>query len=1331
MSGPDVNASGQTDGAGTPVRDSGTSETPSHPPRRRRWLRAVLLALAIVLAVVFGAAGWLVLDPGALRPVAERVATAVTGRTVVIDSLDLRWTDGRAVIDATGVRVGRTTTERVSIILSGMRSHAQGAGVRFPNGSSLEQFRATLDLAFGAVPRVSTVDAMGAVLVTARREPADPAGPPPLARLLAVPRILLGLGLERLVLHSGTIEYRGRASDHSAGLTAVLATRDEGLSLQGEIHVTADMPPIPFTGTVRDPMTEEWAVDIRLAADGIPMKGVRFLTGVLEPGPTVRATLARISNVSRFVLSSRLAPGGIETVDLDFTFGAAGPAGPDSVDLEGVRLVTRAVPDPAGWTVAGEVDWTRLPGGEQAERTPFTVRWATGVPGSLRWSARRIEVPLLAHLADRALGSRNALATALERFRPTGTIDELAAFGDPAGHGDSTSFWMSAVLSGFGVSGGEWRISDAGARLEFAGGEWRLRFVNDAVRASFDSFRSTPYDLTLRGEVRATPTGDGWSARTDNLDVAASGISARVVGSLTIPVPDRTDAPVLDAEVRFADAPLENLASLLPDLRAAGFSGWYRRAIRSGRLTGAALKVRGDPREIPFADGAGTFEARGTVRDAELAYAPEWPPVRADEAEFRAHGKVLEFTRLRGTIFDSAIEEGSARIDDITDVAGRVRISLSGSGPARDLLEFVRTSPLGAQSEDAAADLHADGSATTTVALDVPYGRDAKGRPLGARGAIELDGVAFRLAGREAVLQEVAGGFEFDAQSVAGGPLHGRFQGEDIELHVEFERNEGLRLRFAGEGDGDWFKAALQDLVNLTERESAPWLAHVHGRAAWEAEYRGRSGIVFRSDLRAASVDFPPPFDKPAGTARRLEVRFSPGSSEWRVEGSYGPGAKGVFEVRESNGEWRLARGGIVLGGDVPALPAGDHIEITGWLADLDLDPWFAFAAPGPSGGAGWLERIGRMEIETDTARAFGRRIALRRLELAPAGDGSGLAIRLAGEGLAGEALVPFDPAARRANVHLDRLHFGARLDEEGERDEAPMEERPPGEGAGVARWPAFDARIDSLRFDGIDMGAAAATGNRIADGLEFEDVRIDAPDFRMRGHGNWTGGEGAPAVSRMNLSLDTDDLHRLLARAGVEEDAAAAGDVSIHLELAWPGSPADPSMGTIEGEIALSARDGRLPKVRVGPVGRLLALLSLNALPRVLSLDLSHVFSKGLAYNRIDARTHVDSGTASIRELTISGPSARIEVSGNLDLVDRLYDQEIEVVPSVTTSGVLIPVWLTIWPVIVGDFVLGKVSGKEVSLNRLFTLKYRLQGSWDDPDIQRIKVPQTDGEAK
>ena len=447
------------------------------------------------------------------------------------------------------------------------------------------------------------------------------------------------------------------------------------------------------------------------------------------------------------------------------------------------------------------------------------------------------------------------------------------------------------------------------------------------------------------------------------------------------------------------------------------------------------------------------------------------------------------------------------------------------------------------------------------------------------------------------------------------------------------------------------------------------------------------------------------------------------------IDATWGVDAKGRFEVAETDDEWALARAGIVLGGGPPALPEAGHVEVSGELADLDLDPWLAVGGAGAHEPDGWLSRIGRISLDTAGARVLGHRVALGHLELTPSEDRSELLLALDGEGVAGVVRFPVDPASGEARIRLERLYLDEAVPPgEDAAGESP-EEEPPGEGGPdlhsdirPERWPSFDARIESLRFEKLDLGSFQAIGIRAEHGILVEELRTRSSDLQVNGRGSWLNGKDGIPASRFEATVRTENLSRLLSAAGLDEETAAGGRVEIRFDLAWPGAPFEPSLEKIEGTIAMDAEDGHLPRVRVGPIGRLFALLSLEALPRVLALDLSHVFGKGLAYDRISVRMQIGDGSANLREFTITGPSAQIEVSGNIDLVARRYDQEIAVIPRVTRSGALLPVWIPAWPVLAANFLLEKaVGGDEIILDRLFRLRYRLQGPLDDPEIERI----------
>ena len=115
--------------------------------------------------------------------------------------------------------------------------------------------------------------------------------------------------------------------------------------------------------------------------------------------------------------------------------------------------------------------------------------------------------------------------------------------------------------------------------------------------------------------------------------------------------------------------------------------------------------------------------------------------------------------------------------------------------------------------------------------------------------------------------------------------------------------------------------------------------------------------------------------------------------------------------------------------------------------------------------------------------------------------------------------MFPADPASGQARARLDRVHFDEPLVAGEEGDGEPPGDDPGGE-VRPDRWPSFDVRIASLRFEKLDLGAVRAIGNRTDDGLEIEKIEVDPFGLRMRG--SWLSGEDGSPVSRFEGKLNS-----------------------------------------------------------------------------------------------------------------------------------------------------------------------------------------------------------------
>ncbi|MGB5010347.1 MAG: AsmA-like C-terminal region-containing protein, partial [Candidatus Dechloromonas phosphoritropha] len=136
--------------------------------------------------------------------------------------------------------------------------------------------------------------------------------------------------------------------------------------------------------------------------------------------------------------------------------------------------------------------------------------------------------------------------------------------------------------------------------------------------------------------------------------------------------------------------------------------------------------------------------------------------------------------------------------------------------------------------------------------------------------------------------------------------------------------------------------------------------------------------------------------------------------------------------------------------------------------------------------------------------------------------------------------------------------------------------------------------------------------------------------------------------------------------------------------------------------------------------VGRLLGLISLQSLPRRLTLDFRDIFSEGLAFDRIAGRVVVTAGVMrTVEPLRINSPAAQIEISGEANLKDETQDLQVMVQPyvgSVAAAGAA----ALVNPVL-GAAALVAGAILQNPIGRLFAYSYHVTGSWSDPRVERV----------
>ncbi|MCK6391887.1 MAG: TIGR02099 family protein, partial [Azonexus sp.] len=225
--------------------------------------------------------------------------------------------------------------------------------------------------------------------------------------------------------------------------------------------------------------------------------------------------------------------------------------------------------------------------------------------------------------------------------------------------------------------------------------------------------------------------------------------------------------------------------------------------------------------------------------------------------------------------------------------------------------------------------------------------------------------------------------------------------------------------------------------------------------------------------------------------------------------------------------------------------------------------------------------------------------------------------------------------------------------------------------------------------------------------------------DGQLDGKGSWQ--RGALQSTQLDFTLTAQDIGGLLGRLGYEE-SVRQGKAKLAGNLRWNGALTAIDYASLGGAMTLKAEKGQFRKLEPG-VGRLLGLISLQSLPRRLTLDFNDLFSAGLAFDSIESQLAVEHGVMrTVDGLIMNGPAVQVAIDGETDLQRETQDFKVVVRPevgslaAVGTAALINPV--------AGAAALVANTVLQRPLSRLFSYRYHVTGTWSEPLVDKVPLP-------
>ena len=231
--------------------------------------------------------------------------------------------------------------------------------------------------------------------------------------------------------------------------------------------------------------------------------------------------------------------------------------------------------------------------------------------------------------------------------------------------------------------------------------------------------------------------------------------------------------------------------------------------------------------------------------------------------------------------------------------------------------------------------------------------------------------------------------------------------------------------------------------------------------------------------------------------------------------------------------------------------------------------------------------------------------------------------------------------------------------------------------------------------------------------------MRLQNPDATLQASGSWQPpAPGAARRTTLDFELQASNAGALLARMGMP-DTLKGGQGSISGALHWTGDPATPHYASMGGHLKLDMGAGQFLKAEPG-AAKLLGVLSLQALPRRLTLDFRDMFSAGFAFDKANADVSVAAGIATTSNLRIRSASAAVLMQGSADLARETQDLTVLVMPEIDAGNAALATAF-VNPAAGAVAFIAQLALRK-PLSRAAMRELRITGSWSDPQVTPVK---------
>ena len=735
---------------------------------------------------------------------------------------------------------------------------------------------------------------------------------------------------------------------------------------------------------------------------------------------------------------------------------------------------------------------------------------------------------------------------------------------------------------------------------------------------------------------------------------------------------------------------------------------WLDTSILQGKAEDVNLTVKGSLADFPYVTKQnkldptlGLFRVTAKISDVLLEYGTGWPVIEDLGLNMLFEGKRMELNAHEGHIFGNKIIKSKTEIPQLDADWPMLHISSEVHGSVVDGIKYVNESPIKEVTLGFTDGLKTAGNGKLLLDLKIPM-QDLEAAKY--KGAYKIsDGTIF--ANADVGLPELSkinGMLNFTESSFSTQNVATEILGGPAKLSMHTGSDKIIYVNASGHISDAGIKKVLANTFTDALQGSADWAGDITIK-------KPLVDLNIRSNLVGMAIQLPAPLGKTATQPIALTIAKKQASaSDDNIEISYGNVVSAKILRRENEGKLAFDRGDIGIN-TVAITPAEAGLSMHGKLDYVNADEWLAFVNKPVEKARKAPISISKADISVQKLDIFNRKLNALRIVAKPIE--SGLQMAIESQEISGNA------EWQEPENDKDTGKIIARL----KNLTIPQNDQIKVSDANVnvakkeikrlnSKYPALDVTAENFQLGDKKLGGLELNAYESNDDWVIQKLKIFNPDSTLLADGTWHNWTRSPNTS-LKFAFNVSNIGSTLQRFG-QPDAVKGGAAEIAGQLQWPGSPHEFDTDRLNGSFKLDASKGQVLKVQPG-VGRLLGLLSLQSLPRRLTLDFRDLFSDGFAFDKINATAKIDNGILRSNDFFMTGPAAEAKIKGETNLQKETQNLKVKVRPHVSDGLSLAA--LAGGPIAgAAAFVAQKLL--KDPLNKIVQSEYVIVGTWDNP---------------